>query len=72
VLEGEAGVGKSSVLRSVAARPGSDVRVLWGACDALATPRPRTASHHVAAILAKPGVRRRSEAIALATGAKDG
>jgi DNA-binding CsgD family transcriptional regulator/tetratricopeptide (TPR) repeat protein len=40
VLEGEAGVGKTSVLRSVAARPGSGVRVLWGACDALATPRP--------------------------------
>lgn len=40
VLEGEAGVGKSSVLRSIAARPGSGVRALWGACDALATPRP--------------------------------
>ena len=40
VLEGEAGVGKSSVLRSIAARPGTGVRVLWGACDALATPRP--------------------------------
>ncbi len=40
VLEGEAGVGKSSVLRNVAARPPDGVRALWGACDALATPRP--------------------------------
>jgi DNA-binding CsgD family transcriptional regulator/tetratricopeptide (TPR) repeat protein len=40
VLEGEAGVGKSSVLRALAARPGGGARVLWGACDALATPRP--------------------------------
>ena len=40
VLEGEAGVGKSSVLRALAARPPDGVRVLWGACDALATPRP--------------------------------
>ncbi|HEX2767083.1 MAG TPA: AAA family ATPase [Candidatus Limnocylindria bacterium] len=40
VLEGEAGVGKSSVLRALTVRPGADVRVLWGACDALATPRP--------------------------------
>ncbi|HEY7332631.1 MAG TPA: AAA family ATPase [Candidatus Limnocylindria bacterium] len=39
VLEGEAGVGKSSVLRSLARHP-STMRVLWGACDALATPRP--------------------------------
>ena len=40
VLEGEAGVGKSSVLRALTARPPHGVRVLWGACDALATPRP--------------------------------
>jgi DNA-binding CsgD family transcriptional regulator/tetratricopeptide (TPR) repeat protein len=40
VLEGEAGVGKSSVLRALVAPPGHGVRVLWGACDALATPRP--------------------------------
>jgi DNA-binding CsgD family transcriptional regulator/tetratricopeptide (TPR) repeat protein len=40
VLEGESGVGKSSVLRAVVGRPPDGVRVLWGACDALATPRP--------------------------------
>lgn len=38
VLEGEAGVGKTSVLRAVVGRIGG--RVLWGGCDALATPRP--------------------------------
>ena len=40
VLEGESGVGKTSALRALAARPESGARVLWGACDALATPRP--------------------------------
>ncbi len=40
VLEGEAGVGKTSVLRAFAARPPNGVRARWGACDALATPRP--------------------------------
>ena len=40
VLEGEPGVGKSSVLRAIALRPGQGIRALWGACDALATPRP--------------------------------
>ena len=40
VLEGEAGVGKSSVLRALTRRHAAGVRVLWGACDALATPRP--------------------------------
>jgi DNA-binding CsgD family transcriptional regulator/tetratricopeptide (TPR) repeat protein len=40
ILEGEAGVGKSSVLRTLTVRAGSGVRPMWGACDALATPRP--------------------------------
>ncbi len=39
MLEGEAGVGKTSVLRSLSANAGAEVRVIWGACDALATPR---------------------------------
>ena len=40
VLEGEAGIGKSSVLRALARSGGSGHRWLWGACDALTTPRP--------------------------------
>jgi predicted ATPase len=39
LLSGEAGIGKTSVARVwSASRPG--VRALWGACDALDTPRP--------------------------------
>jgi DNA-binding CsgD family transcriptional regulator/tetratricopeptide (TPR) repeat protein len=38
---GEAGVGKTALLRRLCADAGSrGVRVLWGACDALFTPRP--------------------------------
>ena len=37
-LSGEAGVGKSSLVRAIAARPGS--RVLAGNCDSMTTPRP--------------------------------
>jgi DNA-binding CsgD family transcriptional regulator/tetratricopeptide (TPR) repeat protein len=37
---GEAGVGKTVLLRGFCARHAGSTRVLWGACDALATPRP--------------------------------
>src|SRR6266545_2388571 len=37
---GEAGVGKTTLLRRFAADVQHTVRVLWGACDALFTPRP--------------------------------
>ena len=40
LVGGEAGVGKTSLVRAFAARHDSDVRVLWGACEALFTPRP--------------------------------
>lgn len=47
-LEGESGVGKTSVVRALAdARP-ADVKLLWGACDALATPRPLGPLHDMA------------------------
>ncbi len=36
---GEAGIGKSALLRT-ACEAARGVRVLWGACDALSTPRP--------------------------------
>ncbi|MBV9197045.1 MAG: AAA family ATPase, partial [Solirubrobacterales bacterium] len=39
LLSGEAGVGKTALARAwSASRPG--VRALWGACEALETPRP--------------------------------
>lgn len=39
-LEGEAGIGKTSLLRAFAESERSHVPVYWGACDALQTPRP--------------------------------
>jgi DNA-binding CsgD family transcriptional regulator/tetratricopeptide (TPR) repeat protein len=39
VVGGEAGVGKTSLLRRVAELAPDDVTVVWGACDSLSTPR---------------------------------
>src|SRR5206468_6204222 len=39
-IAGEAGVGKTELVRRFAAALPSSATVLWGACDALATPRP--------------------------------
>ena len=48
-LEGESGVGKTSTVRALADRRGGEVRLLWGACDALTTPRPLGPLHDMAA-----------------------
>ncbi len=40
LLEGEAGMGKTVLLREFAQRIDSGCRVLWGGCEALFTPRP--------------------------------
>lgn len=40
MVGGEAGVGKTSVLRRFADELAQDAVVLWGACDSLSTPRP--------------------------------
>ncbi|MET0560541.1 MAG: AAA family ATPase [Gaiellaceae bacterium] len=40
VVGGEAGVGKTSLVRSFTSRHEHVVRVVWGACEALFTPRP--------------------------------
>jgi predicted ATPase len=40
LLRGEAGVGKSAVIRRFTAGLGAPVRVLWGWCDPLSAPRP--------------------------------
>ncbi|WP_245364156.1 ATP-binding protein [Sinorhizobium americanum] len=40
LLEGEAGIGKSSLLREFAEQVDKDCRVLWGWCEALFTPCP--------------------------------
>jgi DNA-binding CsgD family transcriptional regulator len=48
-IEGEAGIGKTTVLRALAGLQPSGVRVHWGACDAMQTPRPLGPLHDVAA-----------------------
>lgn len=40
LLGGEAGIGKTSLLREFTARVDPGSRVLWGWCEALSTPRP--------------------------------
>jgi DNA-binding CsgD family transcriptional regulator len=40
LVSGEAGVGKTSVVRTFTRRSKASIRVLWGSCDALFTPRP--------------------------------
>lgn len=39
-IGGEAGVGKTALLRHFCGRQGKPVRILWGACEPLRTPRP--------------------------------
>ena len=40
LISGEAGIGKTALLRRFCADQGKSVRVLWAACDPLFTPRP--------------------------------
>src|SRR5438309_623784 len=40
LVHGEAGIGKTAVVRRFAAEAGGRVRVLFSACDPLSTPRP--------------------------------
>ncbi len=47
LVAGEAGIGKTALLQEFARRQ-STVRVLWGACDALFTPRPLAPLHDIA------------------------
>jgi len=47
-VEGEAGIGKTTVLRAFAAAVRADVPVYWGACEAMATPRPLGALDDIA------------------------
>ena len=40
LVGGEAGVGKTALLQALCALHGSELRILWGACEPLRTPRP--------------------------------
>ena len=49
LIAGEAGLGKSSLVEQFVADTRRDARVLWGACDALDTPRALGPVHEIAA-----------------------
>lgn len=48
-LEGEAGIGKTTLLKAFADLQGAALPVRWGACDALQTPRPLGPLYDIAA-----------------------
>jgi DNA-binding CsgD family transcriptional regulator len=48
LVSGEAGIGKTSLVRAFAAETTALRRVLWGGCDALFTPRPFGPVHDLA------------------------
>ena len=48
LVSGEAGIGKTSLVEHFTREHESSVRVLWGACDALFTPRPLGPLHDIA------------------------
>jgi DNA-binding CsgD family transcriptional regulator/tetratricopeptide (TPR) repeat protein len=56
LIAAEAGLGKSSLVEHFAAEHRRDVRTLWGACDALATPRALGPVHELAAQLPGAGI----------------
>ncbi len=49
LIAGEAGIGKSSLVERFVSEHRRDVRTLWGACDALATPRALAPVYEIAA-----------------------
>ena len=50
-IGGEAGIGKTALLREFASRLPEDFRCIWGMCDALFTPRPLGPVLDIAAML---------------------
>jgi DNA-binding CsgD family transcriptional regulator/tetratricopeptide (TPR) repeat protein len=49
LVSGEAGIGKTSLVERFTREQRDKMRVLWGACDALFTPRPLGPLHDIAA-----------------------
>ena len=49
LIAGEAGLGKSALVERFASEHRRDACILWGACDALATPRALAPVHEIAA-----------------------
>ena len=54
LVSGEAGIGKTALVERFAQTQGTAARVLWGACDALFTPRPLGPLRDIAAELPGP------------------
>ncbi len=54
-IEGEAGIGKSSLLRAFAKSLHGEATVLWGACDAMLTPQPLGALEDMVRPLSQAG-----------------
>jgi DNA-binding CsgD family transcriptional regulator len=54
LVSGEAGIGKSALVRAFCAACDERVRVLWGSCDALGTPRPLSPLIDIAADVQGP------------------
>ena len=50
LVAGEAGIGKTTLVRAFCAEQTGAARVWWGACDALSTPRPLGPLHDIARI----------------------
>src|SRR5262249_54909928 len=48
LVHGEAGIGKTALLQEFSRQQKVAPRVLWGACDALFTPRPLAPLHDIA------------------------
>lgn len=51
LVSGEAGIGKSSLLHAFVGHAPAGCRTLWGACDALVTPRPLGPLRDIASLL---------------------
>lgn len=55
VVEGEAGIGKTTLIRVFAEQAARESRIFWGWCEALFTPRPLGPVHDMAAAF-PPGI----------------
>ena len=54
VVGGEAGVGKTTLLRAFADEHAREMRIAWGSCDGLFTPEPLAPVEEVASQLGEP------------------
>jgi DNA-binding CsgD family transcriptional regulator len=66
LVGGEAGVGKTSLVRAFTEEQGDKARVVWAACDGLFTPEPLSPIEELAPELDRTGGRREVFAAALA------